>query len=85
MLEKSKLGSRFKLNKHEADDSNSYNTIGLNDDCKSISDSNKLEGKDDKINSEIRQALVKKIKSIPVWYNYSNDRQLELIKAFVVN
>ena len=99
MLQNSKLSNRFKSN--EKDDlvkvrpkkfvfsKNQINlTSSENEDLQGnlIEENSVLEKTlDVNLETELKKLLLEKIDSIPVWFEYTADKQKELIKSFVEN
>ncbi|CCY63638.1 type II secretion system protein E [Clostridium sp. CAG:967] len=83
MLQSSKLSSRFKKSENELQ-SNEPKRFVLE---KTVQVQPDLEetSLDENLETELKKALLQKIEAIPVWFEYTPDRQKELIKTFVLN
>lgn len=83
MLQSSKLSSRFKKSENdissvEPKKFNFEKTVNVQTDLTETS-------LDDNLENELKKALLQKIEAIPVWFEYTPDRQKELIKTFISN
>lgn len=77
MLQSSKLSFRFKNLSEEDSNSEAQNV--------SENEVDKVEQKSSDIYEVYKKLLMEKIESIPVWFDYSTEKQKELISSFVVN
>lgn len=83
MLQSSKLSSRFKKSENEISSLEPKKfsfekTVNVQTDLTETS-------LDDNLENELKKALLQKIEAIPVWFEYTPDRQKELIKTFISN
>lgn len=73
---KNKLSSRFKINKKTENQQLKF-------------ENNPIEiptpMQDENIQEDLKTALLEKIDSTPVWFEYSKDKQIELIRTFLNN
>lgn len=84
MLEKNNISHRFKLNEDKQEDTKSLKFVNL-----PLKNENKeieiAEVPTSDIQEELKTALLEKIETTPVWFEYSQNRQRELIKNFIDN
>ena len=76
MLKSSKLSDRFKKKEIKLEENSTPALNGLQSDMPDFD--NKID-----IETEIKEALMEKVNSTPVWFEYSVVRQKELIKTFI--
>ena len=76
MLKSSKLSDRFKKKEIKLEENSTPALSGLQSDMPDFDDKIDIE-------TEIKEALMEKVNSTPVWFEYSVVRQKELIKTFI--
>lgn len=83
MLQSSKLSSRFKKIENETSplEPKFINTEKAVDAQPELIETSV----DESVEADFKKALLQKIESIPVWFEYTPDKQKELIKTFVMN
>ena len=83
MLQSSKLSSRFKKIENETSplEPRFLNTEKAVDVQPELIETSV----DESVEVDFKKALLQKIESIPVWFEYTPDKQKELIKTFVMN
>ena len=94
MVEKNKLSNRFKLNKNPKEKAIKAAVLD-SDSLKLKFEQSELDNNDipesikylelSDVEADFKRALLEKIDTIPVWFEYTKNRQKELIKSFVEN